>query len=137
MLEDREQARKQIDRVVKTVVRPAIYGDRVPLRVLAHHVHGEPISVADAGRRAYEPFELGQSWGGAWDTTWFKMRAEIPADWKGSEVAALIDLGGADMVGFTAEGLIWDGDDPVQGLHLKHREYVVARSAAVVRRSIY
>jgi alpha-mannosidase len=130
VLEDREQARKQIDRVVKTVVRPAIYGERVPLRVLAHHVHGEPISVADAQRRAYAPFELGQSWGGAWDTTWFRMRAEIPPDWKGSEVAALIDLGGADMVGFTAEGLIWDGDQPVQGLHLKHREYVVAREAA-------
>ena len=47
---------------------------------------------------------------------------EIPAEWKGSEVAALIDLGGADMVGFTAEGLVWDGDQPRQGLHLKHRD---------------
>ena len=51
-----------------------------------------------------------------------------PAEWEGSEVAALIDLGGADMVGFTAEGLVWDGDQPRQGLHLKHREYVVARA---------
>ena len=34
------------------------------------------------------------------------------------------------MVGFTAEGLVWEGDQPRQGLHLKHREYVVARPAA-------
>ena len=33
------------------------------------------------------------------------------------------------MVGFTAEGLVWDGDQPRQGLHLKHREYVVAEPA--------
>ena len=32
------------------------------------------------------------------------------------------------MVGFTAEGQIWDGDQPVQGLHLKHREHVVAQT---------
>ena len=34
------------------------------------------------------------------------------------------------MVGFTAEGQIWEGDQPVQGLHLKHREHVVAQTAA-------
>ena len=75
------------------------------------------------------PFAVGQEWGGAWDTTWFRMRATIPPDWRGSEVVALVDLGGAGMVGFTAEGLVWDGDQPRQGLHLKHRDYVVARPA--------
>ena len=130
MLEDRQAARQRIGRVIATVVRPAIHGERVPLTVSAHHVHGEPIGVQDARARAYEPFGLGDRWGGAWDTTWFRMQAEIPAGWKGSEVVALVDLGGADMVGFTAEGLIWEGDQPVQGLHLKHREHVVARVAA-------
>ena len=115
--------------MLKRLVRPAIYGDRIPFEVFADHVHGEPIPASDARSREYVPFSVGQAWGGAWDTTWFRMRAEIPTEWKGSEVAALIDLGGADMVGFTAEGLIWDGDEPRQGLHLKHREYVVAASA--------
>ena len=116
--------------MVKQLVRPAIYGARVPLAVSAYHVHGEPISVAAARAGDYVPFEIGGSWGGAWDTTWFRMRATIPPDWQGSEVAALIDLGGGGMVGFTAEGLVWDGDQPRQGLHLKHREYVVAKPAA-------
>jgi alpha-mannosidase len=128
--DERDTGRKEIDRVLKRLVKPAIYGDRAPLEVDAHHVHGEPITVAEARDREYIPFAVGERWGGMWDTTWFRMRAEIPPDWEGSEVAALIDLGGADMVGFTAEGLVWDGDQPRQGLHLKHREYVVARAAA-------
>lgn len=128
--EDRGRARNRIDLVLKQLVRPAIFGDRVPFGVSAHHVRGEPISVSEARDREYEPFEIGQSWGGAWDTTWFRMRAPIPREWQGSEVSALVDLGGAGMVGFTAEGLVWDGDQPRQGLHLKHREYVVARPAA-------
>jgi alpha-mannosidase len=129
VIEDRHRGRNRISTVLKRVVQPAIYGERIPLAVLAHHVHGEPISASDARSRDYVPIAVGQEWGGAWDTTWFRMRASIPAAWRGSEVVALVDLGGAGMVGFTAEGLVWDGDQPRQGLHLKHRECVVARPA--------
>jgi alpha-mannosidase len=128
-LEDRGIARIRIERVIRQLVRPAIYGERVPLAVSGHQVRGEPISVSDARAREYAPFAIGDGWGGAWDTTWFRMQAAIPAEWSGREVVALIDLGGAGIVGFTAEGLVWEGDAPVQGLHLKHREYVIARPA--------
>ena len=129
MIDDHLGVRSRFNRVLKRLVRPAIYGDRIPLEVFAHHVHGEPIPASDARSREYVPFSVGQAWGGAWDTTWFRMRARIPEPWRGSEVAALLDLGGAGMVGFTAEGLVWEGDQPRQGLHLKHRDYVVARPA--------
>ncbi len=128
-LVDVDGAKSRIDRVLRLVIRPAIYGERRALTVEAHHVGGEPISVADARTRVYASFEVGQQWGGAWDTTWFRMHATIPDHWAGSEVVALLDLGGAGVVGFTAEGLVWEGDQPRQGLHLKHREYVVARPA--------
>jgi len=129
VIDDRRRVRNRINAMVKAVVRPAIYGERIPLAAFAHHVRGEPITVSDARRRDYVPFAVGQEWGGAWDTTWFRLQASIPPEWAGSEVVALVDLGGAGMVGFTAEGLVWDGDQPRQGLHLKHREYVVARPA--------
>ena len=64
--------------MLKRLVRPAIYGDRIPLEVFAHHVHGEPIPASDARSREYVPFSVGQAWGGAWDTTWFRMRATDP-----------------------------------------------------------
>jgi len=129
VIDDRRTVRNRINGVLKGVVRPAIYGERIPLAAFAHHVRGEPISVSDARRRDFVPFAVGQEWGGAWDTTWFRMDATIPPAWRGSEVVALVDLGGAGMVGFTAEGLVWDGDQPCQGLHLKHRECLVARPA--------
>jgi alpha-mannosidase len=130
VIDERSSERSRIKRVLKHLVQPAIHGDRVPLEIQAFHVRGEPIAVSDARRREYVPFDVGEAWGGAWDTTWFRMRAQIPPEWKGSEVAALIDLGGAGGAGFTAEGLVWEGDQPRQGLHLKHREHVVARPAA-------
>src|ERR1019366_3891242 len=111
---------------VNTVVRPAIYGRRVPMDVSAHHLHGEPIAAAEAVGRPFKPFEVGDSWGGRWDTTWFRFRGSIPDSWAGAEAVALIHLGGDQLVGFTAEGQIWDtGLRPVQGLHHRHREFVL------------
>ncbi len=116
---------------VREVVRPAVYPRRRDLTVEAHHLHGEPISAAEARRLRYETFAIGDSWGGMWDTSWFRFTARIPPEWDGEEVAALIHLGGDDMVGFSAEGLVWDRDlIPRQGLHHRHREYVVAPKAA-------
>ncbi|HEY3811249.1 MAG TPA: glycoside hydrolase family 38 C-terminal domain-containing protein [Acidimicrobiales bacterium] len=110
------------------LLRAAIYPRRVPLEVGAHHLHGEPITAVEARAREYLPFAVGESWGARWDTTWFRFRAAIPADWAGAEVAALIHLGGVEVVGFSAEGLIWDRDGrPVQGLHHRHREFLVGR----------
>jgi alpha-mannosidase len=107
-----------------------MYRERRSFEVAALHVHGEPIPAAQALTAPYEPFAVGQTWGGRWDTTWFRLRARIPSEWAGAEVAALIHLGGDDTVGFTAEGLIWDtAGRPVQGLHDRHREHVVTRKA--------
>src|ERR1700736_147399 len=106
----------------RSVVRPAIYGARSELEVAAHHLEGEPVSAAEALDREFSPFAVGQPWGGMWSTTWFRFRGSVPPDWAGSEVAALLHLGGDEMVGFTAEGQIWDSaGEPVQGIHHKHR----------------
>lgn len=115
---------------LKTVVRPAIYGRCAPLEVAAHHLHGEPVPATEAVRRPFTPFEVGDAWGGTWDTTWFRFQGSIPGSWAGDEVVALIHLGGDEMVGFTAEGQIWDTRlRPVQGLHHRHREFVLTREA--------
>jgi alpha-mannosidase len=127
--DDLDGVRTGIDRVLKAIVKPAVFGECVPFTVFAHHVHGEPISVDEARERAFEPFENGGMWGGAWDTTWFRFGATIPDRWRGEEVVARIDLGGVG-VGFSAEGLIWDERGPVEGLHPDRREHVVARPAA-------
>jgi alpha-mannosidase len=115
---------------LRLTLRPAIYPRRSPLEVGARHLHGEPIPAGEAQRGPFEPFEVGQPWGARWDTTWFRLTGRIPTEWAGEEVAALVHLGGDEMVGFTAEGLIFDaGGRPVQGLHHRHRSYGVATKA--------
>ena len=115
---------------VRHVLRLAVHPKRLALDVSAHHLGGEPVAVEDALARRFEPFAVGEKWGPAWDTTWFRFRAVIPSGWAGEEVVALIHLGGERTVGFSAEGLVWDTSGrAVQGLHHKHRSYRVAERA--------
>ena len=42
---------------------PAVHGPAIPLRVRALHVHGEPISAAEARAGIFTPFAVGDAWG--------------------------------------------------------------------------
>ena len=110
-----------IERVLREIVSPAVYPRRSPLAVEAHHVGGEPIPFAEALWRGFEPFDVGEPWGPMWDTTWFRFSAQVPPGW--SAAVALVHLGGDEMVGFSAEGLVWSpSGTPLQGVHHRHRE---------------
>jgi alpha-mannosidase len=65
------------------------------------------------------PLAIGDAWGPPWDTTWFTFTGEIPIDWAGGRVEAVLDLGFRDDApGFQCEGLIVDVEGrPVQGIH--------------------
>ncbi len=121
-----EQARE----LIAGVVAPAVHPERVPLTVTARHLPGEPVPVAEAVAGPFDPFELGSRWGGMWATTWFRFRGEVPGGWSGREVSALVHLGGARTVGFSAEGLVFDRQlRPLQGLHHEHREIRISGAA--------
>ena len=115
-----------IQRFLREVVAPAVYPRRSPLGVAAYDVGGEPIPFGEAAAARFEPFEIGGEWGPMWATTWFRFTGEVPADW--SDAVALIHLGGDEIVGFSAEGLVWTvGGSAVQGLHHRHREVGLTR----------
>lgn len=120
----------RILRVFHEFLRARRRGPSVPLDVAAHHVHGEPIPVADALAADYEPFAVGGRWGPPWDTTWFRLRGVVPAEWAGREVALGFAIGNAGSTGFGAEALVWCDGRPVQGLSPNHREYPVTAKAA-------
>jgi alpha-mannosidase len=114
-----------VERIRRNVVAPAIYAQRMPMEVAAHHLHSEPITVSEALRRGFVPFNVGDEWGGMWDTTWFRFRATVPSGWE--KPVALVHLGGSDVVGFSAEGLVHDAEGrPFQGVHHRHREIVLS-----------
>ncbi|MFD8459651.1 hypothetical protein [Streptomyces antimycoticus] len=93
MHDDRHAVEERIAKFIAERLRPALYGDRVPLEVAAWHIPGEPVPVADALRAEYRPFVTGDSWGGPWSTTWFRATATVPERWAGRRVEALFDLG--------------------------------------------
>src|SRR5438445_6498608 len=100
-------------------IRPAVYSARAELRTAVWPVAGEPVPVAEALSAGYVPARVGDRWGPAWGTTWFRITGQIPADWAGRTVEALIDIGFAQgATGFNAEGLVYRRDgQPVKGLH--------------------
>ncbi len=103
------------------------------------HRHQRPLAI-DAGPDPdhLEPFEAGSSWGAPWATTWFRLTGEIPADWVGGRVEAVIDLGFHQRAaGFQCEGMVVDlrRDGtfmPLQGIHPRRTNYRVDAVAGPV-----
>ena len=114
----------RLGRAMEERIRPAVYGDRQPLAVTAWRTPGEPVpfAAATAPGTPYEPLAAGTRWGRAWDTMWLHVTGEVPPEWAGRRVEALIDPGYAGGPGFTCEGLAYLPDGtPVKGLHPQSR----------------
>ncbi len=102
-------------------MRPAARRQVADLVVEAWHVPraddgsvGEPVPFEVARDQEYVAFAIGDAWGPAWATTWFRMTGEVPADLSHPEL--VVDLGFAGpSAGFQAEGLVLRPD----GTHVK------------------
>ncbi len=119
----------RVARVFNEYLRPARRGDAADLEVGAYHVHGEPVGVEAAMAAPYEPFAVGEAWGPAWDTTWFRLRGAIPPAWHDREVHLGFVIGNAGETGFGAEALLYQDGRPVQGLSPNHRSWPVTPKA--------
>ena len=132
MLDDRELVEQRIARILRERLIPACYGATAPLSVQVWHAEGEPPEVADALAASYRPSEPGEVWGPAWGTSWFHLTGAVPADWAGTTVEAVVDLGFAlDRPGFSAEALVHRPDgSAVKGLNPMNTWVRIADQAA-------
>ena len=94
-----------------------IMAETVPFKA-EFAVTPEPTPFAQRMKLAYKPIKEGDTWGKTWDCGWFRVTGKIPAEWKGSCVAAWLELAGEILV-FDAEGApragltngsVFDGD---------------------------
>ncbi|MFJ9024308.1 alpha-mannosidase [Streptomyces sp. NPDC102259] len=107
MHDERRRIEERVERVHNQRVKPAIYAARVNFEVEAWQAPGEPVPFAEAAAAVYEPFAMDTPWGPPWGTTWFRMRGQVPAEWAGKRVEAVIDLGFVgDWPGNQAEALV-------------------------------
>ncbi|MBT2483791.1 MULTISPECIES: glycoside hydrolase family 38 C-terminal domain-containing protein [unclassified Microbacterium] len=121
----------RVTRVLDERIRPAIHSDSVPLTVEVHQLPGEPIPVAEGLALEYSPARVGEPWGPAWGTTWFRLSGHVPAEWAGRPVEAVIDLGfDINMPGFQCEALAYRPDgSPVKSINPRNQWVPIADSA--------
>lgn len=110
-------------------IEKLLYPETAPVEVAAWNVGGEPVPAEKAFKAKYTPFSVGEMWGGLWDTTWFRLRGEVPKEWKGREVVVRVRLTNIGREGFTAEGLIFQDGKPVRAINANRREVEIARKA--------
>lgn len=119
MHDDHELIEGRLRRVLAERIRPAIYGESAPLRIERWDAPGEPVPVDEAIGATYTPAAIGDAWGRAWGTTWFRLTGEVPATWAGSVVELVFDPGAhGDHPGFSAEALVYTAKgSPIKGIH--------------------
>jgi alpha-mannosidase len=122
----------RLERLLHERIRPAVHARSAPLDVRRWDVPGEPVAVTEALGATYRAATAGETWGPPWSTTWFRVRGEVPRDWRGRTVEIVIDLGFAtDRPGFSAEALVHTADGtPVKGLSPLNMWVPVAAPAA-------
>jgi alpha-mannosidase len=121
MHDRRGEIRGRLRRIVDQRLRPAERRHVVDLTVEAWHVPpaadgsvGEPVPFAEAKDQEYAAFAIGDPWGPAWATTWFRLTGAVPAGVAHPEL--VVDLGfQGGMPGFQCEGLVHRPD----GTHVK------------------
>jgi alpha-mannosidase len=116
--------RQTLERIEKLVHWPT-----APVEIAAWAVHGEPVAPERAFKAKFTPFSVGEMWGSLWDTVWFRFQGQIPADWKGREVVALVRLTSLGPEGFSAEGSIYQNGRLVRAVNLNRREVEIASKA--------
>lgn len=107
-------------------IEALIHPERLPVEVSAWHVGGEPVPFSRAVQAEYLPFSVGDAWGPAWDTSWFRVRGEIPASWKVEDAHVLFQLTDQGREGFTAEGLIYADGKPIRAVNRARKEIKLA-----------
>ncbi len=120
MHRDRELVEKRIQRELWQRVLPLVHADCRPMAI-------------DAGPDldSLTPLQPGDAWGAPWDTTWIRLRGEVPDEWSSRRVEAVIDLGfHPNAAGFQCEGMVVEPDGrggfvPIQGIHPRRTNVAV------------
>lgn len=120
---DPVHVRERVARYLEQRIQPAVVRSRLPVSVSAWTAPGEPVPFAYAAAQDYTPVEQGHRWGSPWTTTWFRIRASVPAALRDATLELDVDLGFIDaQAGFQAEGLAYGRNgDVIKGVNPRSR----------------
>lgn len=121
MLKHSKLTETRIERALERL-EVEIYPECRPVNVEAWHVGGEPVPFSQAAQASYRPFAVGESWGPAWDTSWFRVSGSVPEGWERGSSVVLFQLTDQGKEGFTAEGLVYQEGRPVFAINRARNE---------------
>jgi alpha-mannosidase len=104
---------------------PRVFAPSQPVRIAAYHHNAEPIGYAEAVHQEYQPFEVGDTWGRGWATTWFRVTCQVPEQWAGRAVTLIMRLNSA----WYDEGLVYKEEKPFIALDHQHEEVPLTEKA--------
>ena len=84
-----------------------VYPDQNEIDIWVYHAP-DRVDFRQAIKEKFLPANVGDSFGPAWSTHWFRLEFVIPAEWEGHEVHLLWDS--------SSEACIWKDGQPLQGL---------------------
>ena len=132
MYQQNQLVELRVDRFVRERLAPAVERSTAPVTIEAWAVPDEPVPFAQAVANAFEPFAVGQPWGRAWGTVWFRVTGTVPAEWEAdpADVELVVDLGFlSGQAGFQAEGLVYATDGSILKALEPFNGYVRLRAA--------
>jgi alpha-mannosidase len=121
--------RQRIEGFLENTLRPRLWQPQAPMEAAVYRPQDGPrdyremkIAPEEAAKFEYTPVQPGYAWGPVWSDAWFRFTGTVPPEWRGMRVVARLDTG--------AESIVWDGDDPLQGIDENHREITLFEKAA-------
>lgn len=117
-------------------LRTTFFSHRRPIANLEHVVTGRGLGPERVPKAGWKPFAVGDLWGGYDETTWFRMKAVVPKEFKGQNVVALIRPAsgafsddGLIQLSAPGEALVFVNGVPFQGLDINREELFLAKKA--------
>ncbi len=122
MLNPPELTRQRIENYL-AALQPRLWEPTVALDAAVYRPDGDEgptprdyralrIAPGEAAGYSYTPIAPGYAWGPVYSDAWFLLTGTVPAAWAGRTVAARLDVG--------AEAIVWEGDNPLQGIDESH-----------------
>ena len=78
MHDDRVLIENRLRRAVRDRIKPALYGAAAPLSVSVWHAPAEPVSFDEATSQTFTEAAVGEEWGRAWATSWWRFSGAVP-----------------------------------------------------------
>lgn len=130
MHDDRRLIEGRLRRTLQRI-EAAVWSAPVPVELGRWDAPGEPVPLEEGLAADYAAAEVGDRWGPPWGTTWWRVRATVPAAHAGRPVDLRLDLGFDPLrTGFHVEGLVYRADGtPVKGLNPRNQWVRVADDA--------